>query len=86
MLSNHPDYHDRIIVIAGSSTGRLLIVLGAALLAIGLAVEYFPWFRLGRLPGDFWFGSGNVRVYVPLTSSLVVSLLLTLLLSLIARR
>jgi len=38
------------------------------------------------LPGDLSFGNGNVRVFVPLGTSLVLSLLLTLLLNLFLRR
>jgi hypothetical protein len=41
------------------------------------------WF--GRLPGDLRWGSGGVRVYVPLTSMLLVSVLLSLVLWLVCR-
>jgi hypothetical protein len=40
-----------------------------------------PW--LGRLPGDIHFKSGNVQVYIPLATGLLISLLLTLVLYLI---
>jgi hypothetical protein len=66
--------------------GRLLIGLGAVLLVVGLIVEFLPGLRLGRLPGDFAFGSGNVRVYIPLGTSIVLSLLLTLVFGLLSRR
>ncbi len=61
--------------------GRALIGLGIALAVVGLLLQVAPWLRLGRLPGDLRFGSGNIRVYVPLATSLLVSVLLTLLLS-----
>ena len=67
--------------------GRFLIVLGAVILVAGLLVTLgprVPW--LGRLPGDFSFGSGGWRVYLPLGTSIVVSLLLTLILWLVRRR
>jgi hypothetical protein len=41
------------------------------------------WF--GRLPGDLRFERSNLRVYVPIVSMLLVSLVLTVLLSLIGR-
>ncbi len=41
---------------------------------------------LGRLPGDFTWGRGNVRVYAPLATSIVISVLLTLVLNLVLRR
>ncbi len=67
------------------SAGRLLIVAGVALLAVGLAVEFLP-LRLGRLPGDVSFGNGNVRFYLPLGMSLLISVLLTLLFAVFQRR
>ena len=62
--------------------GKLLILAGVFLIVIGalfLLSGRVPWLRLGRLPGDFSWGSGSVRVYFPLMTSLLLSLLLTLL-------
>ena len=56
-----------LIVIAGI----LLLVVGALVLAGGLS-----WF--GRLPGDIRIERGSTSVYVPITTMLLVSLLLTL--------
>lgn len=68
--------------------GKLLIVLGAALLLVGIALTYAPgllgWF--GRLPGDIEFTRGGTRVFIPITSMILVSLLLTLILNLFFRR
>ncbi|MDH3708386.1 MAG: DUF2905 domain-containing protein [Cyclobacteriaceae bacterium] len=36
-----------------------------------------PW--LGKLPGDFLIKSGNFTIYIPLTTSLIISFLLSLL-------
>ena len=63
--------------------GKLLIIFGVALVIIGalfLLGDRLPWLRLGRLPGDFsWSNrSGSVRVYFPLMTMLLLSLLLTL--------
>ena len=41
---------------------------------------------LGRLPGDFRFQAGGITCFLPLASSILLSLLLTLVLNLIARR
>lgn len=67
--------------------GNTLIVLGLVVLATGLVVRYAPWMVswFGRLPGDIRIERQTTRVYVPIASMLVVSLLLTLLLGLIAR-
>ena len=58
---------------------RILIVAGAILLIAGLAWPFLTRLGLGRLPGDIAFERGNFRFYVPLATSLVVSLALTLL-------
>ena len=67
--------------------GRLLLVLGLVLAGLGgllLLAGQIPW--LGRLPGDLSFGRGNVQVYIPLATSLLISLILTIVLNLLARR
>lgn len=62
--------------------GNALIALGLALVGLGLLVRLgvFRWF--GRLPGDVRVETESVRLYVPLASMLLLSLLLTLLLNL----
>ena len=65
------------------SLGKALVVAGIALAAVGLVVQLAPWLRLGRLPGDFSFGGSNWRVYLPLGTSLVLSVALTLVLWLV---
>lgn len=64
---------------------KLLIVLGVVLIAIGLAWALGERLGLGRLPGDFVYERGNVRIYVPIATSILISALLTLILWLIGR-
>jgi len=69
------------MVDGGAQIGRLLIIFGLVLVVVGglfLLGGKLPWLRLGRLPGDFAWGRGSVRVYFPLMTSLLLSLLLTL--------
>lgn len=66
--------------------GRLLVFAGVALVVAGLVVMLLgSALPLGRLPGDLHFGIGRGRVYVPLASSLLLSLLLTLVANIILR-
>jgi hypothetical protein len=58
---------------------RFLIVLGLAILIIGLLWPYLGKLGLGRLPGDIVIERGNGTVYVPLVTCLLLSLLLSLL-------
>jgi hypothetical protein len=67
--------------------GRLLIVGGIALAAVGVILVLAPNIPfLGRLPGDIRIENENVRVFIPLGTMLVVSLVLTLVLALLNRR
>ena len=65
--------------------GLLIVALGLLTVLVGVAVTFglLSWF--GRLPGDIRLEGENVRVYVPLASMLLVSLLLSVALAL-ARR
>lgn len=66
--------------------GRLLLWAGLGLVAVGGVVFVLGRFvDLGALPGDFTFRGENVRVYVPITTMIVVSVVLTILLNLILR-
>ena len=68
-------------------TGRSIVLLGIALVVVGLVVglgDKLP-FRLGRLPGDFTFGGKNSRFYLPLGTSLVLSIVLSLIAWLLRR-
>lgn len=61
--------------------GVVLVVLGGVLFLLGRV----PQLPLGRLPGDFSWERGNVRIYFPLGTMLLLSLVLTILLNLLLR-
>ena len=66
--------------------GRLLIIFGLALLAVGAVLIWAPKIPLlGRLPGDLLFRKGGVTIFVPLVTMLLLSLALTALVNLFAR-
>ncbi len=67
-----------------SELGKVLIVVGAVVLAIGLILTFLPSLKLGRLPGDIMIRKGNWRVYFPIVTSILLSLLLTLIFWLIS--
>ena len=67
--------------------GRFLLVTGLILALVGLgilAAGRLPW--LGRLPGDILIQRKHVTFYFPLTTSLVLSVLLSLLFLFLSRR
>ena len=64
---------------------RTLLVIGALLVLAGLAWPWLSRLPLGRLPGDLVIERRGLRFYLPLTTSLLISLLVTLLLRLFRR-
>lgn len=55
-----------------------LIVLGAVLIAVGLAWPWLQKLGLGRLPGDLHIERDGFSFYFPITTSIIVSLVLSL--------
>jgi hypothetical protein len=68
-----------------SNTQRLLIILGLVILAIGLAWPLLAKLPLGRLPGDFVVNRPGMKLYFPLTTSLLLSALVSAVLWLLRR-
>jgi hypothetical protein len=67
--------------------GRLLIVLGGILIIVGAAVVLLgklPWF--GRLPGDIYIERRNFTFFFPLTTSILISVILSLVVYFLSRR
>lgn len=65
--------------------GKMVMIFGAVLLIGG-----FIWYQwgdklswIGRLPGDIGIERDNVRIYIPVTTMILISLLLTLIMRLI---
>jgi hypothetical protein len=63
---------------AGEAMARFLIVLGLAILLVGLLWPYLSKLGLGRLPGDIVIERENVTLYIPLATCLLLSLVLSL--------
>jgi hypothetical protein len=63
--------------------GKFLLILGLVISGLGLLVMLGVPF--GRLPGDFAVKRGNFAFYFPLTTSIVLSILLTLLFAIFRR-
>jgi len=64
--------------------GLAMVIVGGLLLAAGQLSGKVPW--LGRLPGDIHIQRDNWTFYFPLTTSIVISLILTLIFALFGRR
>lgn len=63
--------------------GRLLIYVGLAIVAIGVLVSM--GLPIGRLPGDIAVKRDNFSFYFPITTSIILSIILTVILALFRR-
>jgi hypothetical protein len=70
-----------------SDLGRLLVVAGILLLIVGGLFLLLPRMgvQLGRLPGDFRFSVGQMTCMIPIATSILLSVLLTIGLNLLLR-
>jgi len=72
---------------AVESLGRMILYIGILLVLIGgffILMGKIPWF--GRLPGDIIYRRGGVTVFFPITTMVLVSIVLTLLMNIVWRR
>jgi hypothetical protein len=68
------------------AVGKLVLVFGLALAGFGLVLFVVGKGLLPHLPGDLSFKVGSVRVFFPLATSILLSIVLTVLLNLFLRR
>jgi hypothetical protein len=68
--------------------GKSLVLIGLVAVVVGLLLMYAPstlsWF--GRLPGDIHYERGGTKLFIPITSMLLVSVVLSLVGSLLLRK
>ena len=65
--------------------GKMVVVVGIALAALGGLMILLGRLGLGRVPGDLAFGGKHWRVFIPIGTCIVLSALLTLVLYLVGR-
>ena len=69
------------------NTGKYILIVGGAIVLIGLVVYFFGdklhW--IGRLPGDIRVERENARFYFPITTMILLSLLLTIIVNVVKR-
>ena len=68
--------------------GKLLITIGLILVALGLVINYAPWLVnwLGKLPGDIRIQDENKSIFIPITSSIAISIILSIIANLLFRK
>ena len=70
-----------------SDIGRMLLILGAVILITGAVLlvggRLFPW--LGHLPGDIRYKSENVKIFIPITTMILISVVGTIIFNVLIR-
>lgn len=67
-------------------TGKILLLVGVFLLVLGLLFIF--WQRiplLGKLPGDIFLQKGNLRLFFPIATCIIISVVLTIILNFVLR-
>ena len=64
---------------------KILIAAGIILVLTGLLWPYLGKIPLGKLPGDIIIDKPNFKIYIPITTMILISLLLTLILWIIQK-
>lgn len=70
-----------------SNLGKILIVTGIVIALVGISLLFvgkIPW--PGKLPGDFFWRGKNFSLYVPVTTSILISIVLSVIMWFINRR
>jgi F0F1-type ATP synthase assembly protein I len=69
-------------------SGKLLITIGLILVALGIVMNYAPWLVnwFGKLPGDIRIEDEKKSLFIPITSSIVISIILSIIANLLFRK
>jgi len=66
--------------------GRFLIFAGVVLILIGIVFYLSDKIPIGRLPGDLTFGNDKFKIYIPIATSILLSIIITIILNFFARK
>ena len=67
-------------------TGRFLLIAGTVLLVLGFVFLLSDKIPLGRLWGDLKFGNDRFRIYFPIATCVVISIIITLIVNFFSRK
>jgi hypothetical protein len=72
---------------SANTMGRWIIAAGLILVIIGVAVQYAPWLIswFGKLPGDVRIETERSKIFIPIASMVLLSIILTVLVNLLKR-
>ncbi|MBC8588692.1 DUF2905 domain-containing protein [Tissierellaceae bacterium BX21] len=65
--------------------GKTILGIGVILVIVGLLMMLGNKLGIGKLPGDIYYEKGNFRFFFPITTSIIISVILSLLLKIFRR-
>ncbi len=68
-----------------SNTQKILIISGIAILIIGILWPWVSKLPIGKLPGDIVVDKPNFKMYIPITSMIIISLVISFIIWLIRK-
>lgn len=68
-----------------SNTQKILILSGIAILIIGILWPWISKLPIGKLPGDIVVDEPNFKMYIPITSMIIISLVISFIIWLIRK-
>jgi hypothetical protein len=66
--------------------GRFLIIAGTVVIVVGVIFLLADKFPIGRLPGDLRFGNEKVRIYIPVATCILLSIIITLIVNFFSKK
>ncbi len=62
-----------------------LIIIGLAVIIVGLSWPWITKLPIGRLPGDIVIGRSNMKIYIPITTMIVISVVVSVIMWILRR-
>ncbi len=62
-----------------------LIIIGLAIIIVGLGWHWITKLPIGRLPGDIVIGRSNMKIYIPITTMIIISVILSVIMWILRR-
>ena len=66
--------------------GRFLVIAGTIIIVVGVLLLLADKFPIGRLPGDLRFGNEKIRIYIPVATCILLSIVITLIFNFFSKK
>jgi low affinity Fe/Cu permease len=67
-------------------TGKFLVIAGVVIFVLGLVFMMSNKLPIGRLPGDLRFGGDHFRIYIPIATCVLLSIIITVIVNFFSRK